>query len=126
METAEISPSKACGCACTCSKVENRKNAKPCLSKPRPGGKDIIDPSFMEALSQYEEDKENILNKGKGKAIEKKRKSTSRVIMDPLNPKPSTSGIRNVSGLDDESIDDEEEVCCVCGKFYPPNDDTRQ
>ncbi|KAH3727991.1 hypothetical protein DPMN_053937 [Dreissena polymorpha] len=57
METAEIPPSKACGCACTCSKVENPKNAKPRLSKPRPGGKNITDPSFMETLSQYEEDK---------------------------------------------------------------------
>ncbi|KAH3818158.1 hypothetical protein DPMN_119754 [Dreissena polymorpha] len=56
----------------------------------------------------------------------RKRKSTSTVIMNPLNLKPSTSGMGNVSGSDDESIDDDEEVCCVYGKFYLPNDDTRQ
>ncbi|KAH3715872.1 hypothetical protein DPMN_058586 [Dreissena polymorpha] len=105
METAEIPPSKACGCACTCSKVENPKNAKPRLSKPRPGGKNITDPSLIDT--------------GKGKTIEKKRKSTYIVIMDPLNPKPSTRGMGNVSGSDDESNDDDEEVCCVRGKFYP-------
>ncbi|KAH3696497.1 hypothetical protein DPMN_083962 [Dreissena polymorpha] len=125
METAEIPPNKACGCACTCPKVENPKNAKPRLSKPRPGEKNITDPSFMEILSQYDEHKDN-MQKEKGKTIENKRKSTSSVIMDPLNPKPSTSGMGNVSGSDDESMDDDEEVCCVCGKFYPPNDDTRQ
>lgn len=128
-ETTKAS-SKPCGCICSCSTTDTPKTTKQRLSKPKPGGRDITNQSFIETLNLYEEEKENVQSKGKGKGkhVQKRGKlSSTRENIDSLNPRPSTSGLNiNIHDESDtESMNDDTEVCCVCGRFYPPNDNKR-
>jgi hypothetical protein len=99
-------------CACKCKPKENITTTK--RTKPKPSGRDITNPSFIDELTIYE--KENRAPQAKS----------------PTNtPKPSTSGIipRKVhmaetvdddDDYDDDTTDDSS-LCCICKKFSPPN-----
>lgn len=110
-----------CCCKCTCQTDQPSEPPFKPVKKPTPGGKEITSNQFLNDISVYEEEKENVpkkisaKGKGKGKQLATKRKQK------PLSsPKPSTSGENIVPMTDDESSDDDSEVCCVCNKFAPP------
>ena len=73
---------------------------KPTLSskKPKPGGKEITDSSFLEAVNLYEENKENAVTQSKSSMKRKcansgcATKKSSNTL--PNSPKPSTSGLK--------------------------------
>lgn len=93
--------------------------------KPSASGREL-DQGFLQEVELYQSQKENI-------PPSQSPKQPSVKLPCPL---PSTSGInkqkkQNKSALpvdhssDTESDMDESELCCVCGRFSPPNLDTR-
>jgi len=104
--------------ACDC------KTKKKQTKRPKSGGKEITTAEFVEEMTAYETEKENV--------------APTKTASNLPSPRPSTSGItatrstRPVAQLclsydeDDEFLETEDtETCCVCGLLRPPNMDQR-
>lgn len=77
--------------------------------KPNPSGREITTCEYLEQVDCYEADKENRQVKAK---VNNAR---------PYSPKPSTSGLVHFPDTDEDSVIDEEDLCCVCGQMSPPD-----
>ena len=94
--------------------------------KPNPSGRAITEDSYLLALNEYEKNKVSMEKPSK---LSKKKKETEKKHKPYASPKPSTSGMQNrlPSQSEDftESDDDmeimDDEKCCVCGCFSPPD-----
>ena len=92
--------------------------------KPNPSGRAITEDAYLLALNEYEKNKVSMEKPSK---LSKKKKETEKKHKPYASPKPATSGMQNSSQSEDftESDDDmeimDDEKCCVCGCFSPPD-----
>lgn len=116
--------------SCSCACKDKKKNMK----RPKPGGKAITEDEFVQEIQDYENGKNNDMdidyspNKENIHPLETKKRPTKKSLKFN-SPKPSTSGTRTSrepaidpdSDSEYEEVTAEEDLCCVCKKWSPPN-----
>jgi hypothetical protein len=127
-----------------CQKCNGSVEVKKKMKKPKPSGRAITEDSYLKELEEYQEglkgtqpsshtdleDKENETPKKKHKS---KKNANPKKSLKFGSPKPSTSGTCKTNQAIPVHVDDEnsysdfdeqiadEDLCCVCKKWSPPN-----